>query len=51
MQYTILYYNSYAGLIDLVNQHIQKGWRPQGGLAIESTETMLAFYQAMVRDE
>jgi len=36
MQYSIVQHGDLSGLNKLVNKAIQKGWRPQGGVAVSS---------------
>ena len=36
---------------DLVNQEIQKGWKPQGGMAVAGIGIVMLFYQAMVKEQ
>lgn len=60
MEYAILEGDA-EGLRDLVNAHIQNGWRPQGGVALirferpygRDNETVVEWWyaQAMVREE
>jgi Domain of unknown function (DUF1737) len=47
MEYTIIKADNYTGLISSVKEYISKGWRPQGGVAIDGYTN---FYQAMVKD-
>jgi len=46
MEYTVLKETKLDRLITMVNQYINNGWRPQGGVAIDGYTN---FYQAMVK--
>ena len=46
MEYTVLKETTLDRLITMVNQYINNGWRPQGGVAIDG---YTHFYQAMVK--
>jgi hypothetical protein len=47
MTYKILYAESTEGLEQQVNDHVKKGWRPQGGPFV----MVAIFYQAVVKTE
>ena len=47
MEYTILHDVSSRLLEILVNQYIDKGWKPQGGIMI----IVPNYYQAMIREK
>jgi hypothetical protein len=46
MEYTVLSASTAKELIEKVNAHIRAGWRPQGGVAIDTSYKEYA--QAMV---
>jgi hypothetical protein len=46
MQYKVLYNEELDVLIRVVNENIQAGWTPLGGLA---TSPWGSYYQAMIR--
>lgn len=48
MQYWIIKCVGHEALVQHVQQLINDGWRPQGGVAVEGTG---AFLQAMVRGD
>ncbi len=58
MEYTIiLSTNSTLDLMSQVNEHIKKGWKPQGGVSVVSHvflaidhNPMIAYLQAMVKE-
>jgi hypothetical protein len=47
MEYTIIFAKDYLELISKVKEYNGKGWRPQGGVAVDG---YTHFYQAMVKD-
>ena len=51
MQYTVLFEDEIYELRASVNQALQEGWRPQGGVFVvwHDAETRI-YYQALVRD-
>lgn len=51
MKYRILEKRSVYELQDEVNELIGRGWRPQGGVAIDSQGIGESVLQAMVKDE
>jgi hypothetical protein len=48
MEYTILSSRNEENLIILVNEHIAKGWVPQGGVCL-ALDHYAYFYQAMIK--
>lgn len=49
--YKILSSRTIGDLIDEVNMHIQDGWTPIGGVAINPFVTQNTFVQAMIRND
>jgi len=47
MEYTIVKAFDLGEFTKLVNEHIKKGWKPQGGICVASLYT--TFLQAMIR--
>jgi len=52
VEYTVIFDTKLERLIDQVNQAIQEGWRPLGGIAV-TNEGLIFFYyyQAMARGQ
>lgn len=48
MEYLVLWDDDGIGLAVLVNRYIKIGWKPIGGMAIQSTPFCL--YQAMIKE-
>ena len=48
LEYTIVRSDSSFDLSKTVNEYIQRGWKPQGGMAVNSG--FGTFYQAMVKN-
>jgi hypothetical protein len=48
MEYTVIATGDWRELIAKVNEHINNGWRPQGG--ISTTVEYRTYAQALVRD-
>lgn len=46
MEYIIVKADNYLELTSSVKEYINKGWRPQGGIAVDG---YTHFYQAMVK--
>jgi len=51
MRYRILEQRSAYRLSIEVNEMIEQGWRPQGGVAVDSQGMSESFLQAMVKEE
>jgi len=51
MEYKILQWTTIGHLEKDVNQHIEEGWKPQGGVAVAASPYGGAFLQAIVRDK
>ena len=55
MKYAIVETGSLEDLHDQVNEWIDKGWKPQGGICVQTyTENRAehdCFYQAIVKDD
>ena len=51
MQYRILEENSVYRLENAVNEAISRGWRPQGGVAIDSQGMSESFLQAVIKED
>lgn len=49
MKYTICWQSNRSFLEDEVNELIQKGWVPQGGLNLTKAGMYTNYYQAMVK--
>lgn len=50
MQYTVVKGDSINELARAVNEEIQRGYEPQGGVAVATNETTYyVYYQAMVK--
>jgi hypothetical protein len=47
VRYIILTAGSEKELVDKVNDHIDNGWRPQGGVSVR--DIYPEYYQAMIR--
>ena len=47
MEYTVIEENNLNALIAKVNEHIRKGWQPQGGISMATNWRNYA--QAMIR--
>ena len=48
MKYSIAYSDKVEQLTKIVQQGIDQGWKPQGGMAIGYDGGFIMFYQAMV---
>ena len=48
MEYIIIKADKHLDLISSVTEYISKGWRPQGGVAVDG---YTHFYQAMVKGQ
>jgi predicted SAM-dependent methyltransferase len=52
MEYTVVYAESIQELVRLVNDAVQAGWRPQGGVSVSMPDSAFApwlYAQAMIR--
>jgi hypothetical protein len=49
MKYTILSHRNISELINLVNNLINEGWIPQGGLCESGGESSCYYSQAMIK--
>ena len=47
MQYTILMASTLKALIETVNEHIELGWKPQGGVCVTADDY---YFQAMIEE-
>jgi hypothetical protein len=45
MKYTIVFGNDMLDLTTKVNEHINEGWKPQGGVCMDNYR---CYYQAMI---
>ena len=53
MEYTIVIANTLSNLETRVNEHIKKGWRPQGGITIQRNmqfNNVEYYFQAMIKE-
>ncbi len=48
-EYLILAKKSHESLTDVVNQYIQRGWEPVGGITTRKGSVFEYYYQAIVR--
>jgi hypothetical protein len=51
VKYTVVAEHKMDSLIEKVNQLIQKGWEPQGGIATRIAGLQVSLFQAMIREE
>lgn len=50
MKYDLVNSTDLQVLIEVVNQKIQDGWKPQGGFAVGAFANGAEYYQAIVKD-
>lgn len=54
MKYEVIQYNNLYELIDAVNNYIENGWKPLGGIAVTSCGSYnieKRYLQAMIKEE
>lgn len=51
MQYKIVKGSDRGSLEHFVNSHLEKGWKPLGGVAVDDSEKFIVYYmQAMIKE-
>ena len=51
IEYDVVKEDSLSELIDEVRVFIEKGWKPLGGMTIQSDEHFINFYQTIIREK
>ncbi len=50
MKYTVANANAFSNLIAEVNELIEKGWSPLGGICVCNEDNNIFYYQAMIKE-